>query len=91
MAKFMTVQDWIPEHPDPEPVFLLTPFKPGIKGLSVKFRKYVWGFWENVSNSKNSQSQANSHSQPISESETIKNNSTKQEKEPKKKCAHLGK
>lgn len=34
MAKFMIVQDWIPEHPYPEPILLLTPFTPGINGLS---------------------------------------------------------
>ena len=34
MARLMTVQNWIPEHPYPEPVFLVTPFAPGINGLS---------------------------------------------------------
>lgn len=34
MARLTIVQDWIPEHPYPEPVFLLMPFTPGINGLS---------------------------------------------------------
>jgi hypothetical protein len=33
MAKLMTVQDWIPEHPYPN-IFFLTAFIPGINGLS---------------------------------------------------------
>jgi len=49
MARLMTVQNWIPEHPYPEPIFLVTPFMPGINGLSKVVyqrleRKRVWGF-----------------------------------------------
>lgn len=68
MAKLMTVQDWIPEHPYPEPIFFLTSFTPGTDGLSKvecqrQREKCVRGFWRNVSNSKEGQIQAKSRSQ----------------------------
>ena len=47
MAKLMTVQDWIPTHHYPEPIFLLKPFPPGINSLTkvyVKDRESV-GVW----------------------------------------------
>lgn len=72
MAKLMSVQDWIPENPYPEPIFLLTPFTLGINGLSKivrqrqreRERSVCGASGGNVSNSEENQIQAKSHSRP---------------------------
>lgn len=90
MAKLMTVQDWIPEHPYPEPIFLLTPFIPRINSLSKvvhqKQRESVCGasgeMWVIA---KRAKFKPNLTLGPTSQSEAIKNSSTKQKNKLKKK------
>lgn len=96
MAKLMTVQEWIPEHPYPEPIFLLTPFMPRINGrlkvVRQRQRESVCGasgeMWVIA---KQAKFKPNLTLGPTSQSEAIKNNSTKQKNKLKKKmCTFWG-